>query len=278
IARLSRWTRKVHRCPPSGSEPLAYLELTRRVVLERQIDVVLPTHEQAWLFAAARGLLSGVPVAIADIASFARVQSKIEFARLIDELGLPQPKWRLIADADELTELSFPYWLKTPFSTAGRGVRLVSDERSQAAAAHDLLDGRPAIAQEPAAGSYGQVQGLFDRGRLVAVHTSVRTGIGIGPSAAARLSVDHRPARRHIAALGEALTWHGGLTLDYLHERGAPQYIECNPRTVEPANATASGLNIPDLQVRLTMGEELPAGPLVGKDGVRTRGTIALLL
>src|SRR5581483_3670219 len=66
IARLSRWTRKVHRCPPSGSEPLAYLELTRRVVLERQIDVVLPTHEQAWLFAAARGLLSGVPVAIAD--------------------------------------------------------------------------------------------------------------------------------------------------------------------------------------------------------------------
>ena len=34
--------------------------------------------------------MSDVPVAVADIASFARVQSKVEFARLIDELGLPR--------------------------------------------------------------------------------------------------------------------------------------------------------------------------------------------
>ena len=45
-------------------------------------------------------LLSGVPVAVADIASFGRVQSKIEFARLLDEIGLPQPRWRLVADAE----------------------------------------------------------------------------------------------------------------------------------------------------------------------------------
>jgi len=134
------------------------------------------------------------------------------------------------------------------------------------------------MAQEPASGQYGQVQGLFDRGRLVAVHTSVQVGIGIGPSAAARLSVDHRRPRTDVAVLGEALAWHGGLTLDYLHEQGVPCYIECNPRTVEPANAAASGVNIPEMQVRLTMGEESlrPAG--VGTAGVGTHGTIALVL
>jgi hypothetical protein len=68
------------------------------------------------------------------------------------------------------------------------------------------------------------------------------------------------------------------LTLDYLHEQGEASYIECNPRTVEPGNATASGLNIPDLQVRLTLGEQLTSLPRTGRAGVRTHGTIALVL
>jgi hypothetical protein len=166
------------------------------------------------------------------------------------------------------------------FSTAGRGVRSVSDERSRADAERDLLQptAGPAMAQAPASGQYGQVQGLFDHGRLVAAHTSVQTGTGIGPSAAARLSVDHPIPRRDIAALGEALAWHGGLTLDYLHHGGTPSYIECNPRTVEPANAAASGVNIPDLQVRLTLGGRLCGPVRTGRAGVRTYGTIALLL
>jgi hypothetical protein len=280
VARFSRWLRKAHRCPRSGDDPLGYLAVVKQVVAERQIDVVLPTHEQAWLFAAARDLLSGVPIAVADIAAFRRVQSKLEFARLTDELGLPQPRWRLVRSESDLAAPAFPYWLKTPYSTAGRGVQLVTDEHSRAAAARDLFDkdGAPVMAQEPAHGQYGQVQGLFDHGHLVAVHTSVQLGTGIGPSAAARLSVDHPLPRRHIAILGEALTWHGGLTLDYLHEQGSPQYIECNPRTVEPANAAASGVNIPELQTRLTMGEQLPSPPQTGVGGVQTHGTIALLL
>jgi hypothetical protein len=281
IARFSRWVRKVNRCPPPAADPLAYLETVRAVVADRQIDVVLPTHEQAWLFAAARQLVRDAPVAVAQTSAFDRVQSKIEFAGLMDELGLPQPEWRLIAREDDLVGLPFPYWLKTAFSTAGRGVRLVCDERSRVAAVGELLgpSGGPVMAQQPAAGQYGQVQGLFDRGRLVAAHTSVQTGTGIGPSAAARLSVDHALPRKHIAMLGEALAWHGGLTLDYLHRDGIRQYIECNPRTVEPGNATASGVNIPQLQIRLTMHDgELSCEPVVGRAGVRTHGTLALIL
>jgi hypothetical protein len=280
VARFSRWMRRVHRCPQSGVDPFRYLEVLKRVVRERGIDVVLPTHEQAWLFAAAAPLLSGVPVAVADIASFERVQSKIEFARLLDELRLPQPRWRLVRLHADLEDLPFPYWLKTAFGTAGRGVRLVKDRESRACAERGLLEQAtgPVMAQEPARGQYGQVQGLFDRGRLVAAHTSVQTGTGIGPSAAARLSVDHPIPRRHIATLGQAVAWHGGLTLDYLHQQGEPSYIECNPRTVEPGNAAASGVNLSDLQVRLTMGEDFTPPPRTGRPGVRTHGMIALLL
>jgi hypothetical protein len=280
LARFSRWVRKVHVCPPPTTEPRSYLELAKRTVAERSIDVVLPTHEQAWLFAAAGAAASDLPFAVADVTAFDRVQSKIAFARLLDDLTLPQPDWRLVRDEGDLAGFPLPYWLKAAFSTAGRGVRPVRDERARASALGDLQRRSSGVlmAQQPAQGRYGQVQGLFEHGRLVAVHTSVQVGTGLGGSAAARLSVDHPAPRRHIATIGEALAWHGGLTLDYMHLDGVPQYIECNPRTVEPANAAASGVNIPELQLRLTLGEDLPSVPCVGTPGVRTHGTLALVL
>jgi biotin carboxylase len=279
LARFSRWVRHVHRCPHAGSEPMSYLKTLEDVVARRKIDAVLPTHEQAWLLASAGPLLAaGTRVAVADAAMFERVQSKVAFAALLDELGLPQPAWRVVKGASDLADLPFPYWLKAAFSTAGQGVREVVDAGSRDTALSSLLSEVPLMAQMPAAGQHGQVQGLFDRGRLVAVHTNVQRGVGMGGSAAARLSVDHPTPREHIAMLGEALAWHGGLTLDYLHVDGSPQYIECNPRTVEPGNAAASGVNIPELQVRVTLAEALPGPARTSRPGVLTHGTIALLM
>jgi hypothetical protein len=280
LTRFSRWVHKVHRCPSAAADPTGYLKMLETVVVQRGIDVVLPTHEQAWLLAVAGPLLPAyVTVAVADAGAFEQVQSKVAFAGLLDELRLPQPDWRLAASSGDLTDLSFPYWLKAAFGTAGQGVREVVDAGSRDAALDALLgQGQSVMAQTQATGQYGQVQGLFDRGRLLAVHTSVQTGVGVGGSAAARLSVDHAAPREHIALLGRKLGWHGGLTLDYFHQDGSPRYLECNPRTVEPANAAASGVNIPDLQVRLTLGEDLTQAPGRGRSGVRTHGTIALLL
>jgi hypothetical protein len=39
LARFSRWVRAVHRCPRSGADPLGYLECVWQAVAERQIDV-----------------------------------------------------------------------------------------------------------------------------------------------------------------------------------------------------------------------------------------------
>ncbi len=285
ITRFSRWVRAVHRCPAPGTDPRGYLRVLLRVVDERNIDAVFPTHEQAWLLAAARAqgaLPVELPVALASIDAFERVQSKVQFARLLDQLGLPQPAWRLVASERDLEGLAYPYWLKAAFSTAGQGVCSVRDEGSRRVAVERLLGpagaGAEVMAQQPAPGAYGQVQALFEQGRLVAVHTSVQTGVGIGPSAAARQGVAHEKPSQHVATLGEALEWHGGLTLDYMHEQGSPTYIECNPRTVEPANAVASGVDIPQLQLQLTLGRALPSLPPAALAGVRTHGTIALLL
>jgi hypothetical protein len=173
-----------------------------------------------------------------------------------------------------------PYFLKAPFSTAGSGVRRVARQEVASEAFEALRrssGGAQLMAQAPADGEYAQVQAVFDQGRLVAAHTSAQTAVGIGPSAAGRVSVDHPFARQEVAVLGERLGWHGGLTLDYLSTGDRHLYIECNPRTVEPANAAAAGVDLPDLHLRLSRREH-PAEQGPGRTGVRTHSSLAVLL
>ena len=281
ICRFSRWTQRVHRCPRAASDPLGYLRVVNDLLATGAFDILLPTHEQAWLFAVGRSRLNqGARIAIASAEAFARVQSKVEFARLLDETGLPQPKWRVVDAPAQLTDWAAPFYLKTSFSTAGSGVRKVTNRRDATRtweSLHSAGDGGPIMVQAAADGDYAQVQALFDHGRLVAVHTSTQTAVGIGPSAAGRVGVDHAFARRDVAVLGNRLHWHGGLTVDYIYRGGDPLYIECNPRTVEPGNAAASGVNLPEIQLALSREEEM-AGLQVGKPGVRTHGSLAVLL
>lgn len=130
----------------------------------------------------------------------------------------------MVEGPSHLDDLAYPHWLKREFGTAGQGVHQVVDRRSAERALADLTGrGNRVMAQQPAQGQYGQVQALFDHGRLVAAHTSVQTGTGMGGTAVRR-SVDHHQARRHLSTLGQALGWHGGLTLDYLHLAGVPAY------------------------------------------------------
>jgi len=91
------------------------------------------------------------------------------------------------------------------------------------------------------------------------------------------VGVDHPFARHDVAVLGERLGWQGGLTLDYVFRGEDHVYIECNPRTVEPANAAASGVSLPELQLALSLGERLE-GLRGGRPGMRTHGSLTILL
>ena len=280
LARFSRWCRAVHRAPSPSLDPLGYLRAVAALMSTGDYDALLPTHEQAWLFAAGRHLLpEQLPLAVAPVRAFDQVQGKLAFCRLLDTLDLPQPVWQEITDLGDLAEVGFPCWLKADHSTAGRGVRYAPDADTAARALAELgASGARVLAQRPAPGRYAQAGALFEHGRLIAVHTSEQAGVGAGGSAAARVGVDHPIAREHIARIGAHLNWHGGLTLDYLHENGQPQYLEANPRTVEPGNAAASGVDLPMLTIALSTGGPLPAEPLIGTPGRRTHSALALML
>ena len=159
-------------------------------------------------------------------------------------------------------------------------MRLVRNRDEAEATASELLAGSAGelMAQKRATGDYAQVGALFHDGALVAVHTSGQRAIGMGGSAAVRLSVDHRQPREDVARLGRQLAWHRGLPMDYLHVDEQPYYLECNPRTVEPGNAAASGVNLPELQLQLSVHTDEHEHPVIGRTGIRTHGLMAILL
>src|SRR5262249_57498973 len=61
IGRFSRWTKRVHRCPPASRDPLGYLNTINGLLAGGGFDVLLPTHEQAWLLAAGPARLGPTP-------------------------------------------------------------------------------------------------------------------------------------------------------------------------------------------------------------------------
>jgi predicted ATP-grasp superfamily ATP-dependent carboligase len=289
ISRFSRFVRHFYRSPAVGSDPVGYLAFVRQLLIRERHDVLLPVHEQAFLFAKARDRLpAGVAIALADFGAFLQVQGKVAFAQLMEHLSLPQPPTRVVRSRAELAALDhFPYYLKTDYSTAGQGVWRVRDpgERDRVALAVEqrgLVGGaRAMVAQQEAPGRLCQAQSVFAHGRLLAVHCTQARGESVGGGHAARTGVDHPQVRDDLVTLGRALGWHGPLALDYLFDAasGRPSYIEANPRLVEPMNAALSGVNLADLIVRVALGDAGASGDVVrGRPGIRSHSLMAILL
>jgi hypothetical protein len=289
ISRFSRFVRRSFRCPAAGTDPLGYLEFILDLLRRHHYDVLLPVHEQAFLFAKVRNRLpAGIHLALAPFDSFLQVQGKVGFVRLMDQLSLPQPPTHIVRARMELDVVDhFPSYLKTDLSTAGQGVWRVTNksELDQVALMLDelglLSETHQIIVQQEASGVLCQAQAVFAHGQLKAVHCTQTRGVSVGGGHAARIGVDHPVVHDHLVTLGQVLQWHGPLSLDYFFDETTrtPSYIECNPRLVEPMNATLSGVNLADLTVRVALGEmEASTPPQYGEPGIRSHSLLAILL
>src|SRR5882672_3570902 len=176
LGRFSRFVTRVHRAPASGADPDGYLAAAIDIVKTASIDALIPVHEQAYLFAAARKQIpAGLGIALADFEAFEQVQSKASLAALLGQLKVTQPATEIIRSADEFaTDRPYPFFVKAAFGTASTGVWRVGDARQRDALlvqlealnafAHGLL------VQAAVTGALERTQAVFDRGRLVASH------------------------------------------------------------------------------------------------------------
>jgi glutathione synthase/RimK-type ligase-like ATP-grasp enzyme len=284
LGRFSRFVDRVHVAPASGADPDGYLAAVLDVVKRRAIDALLPVHEQAYLFAAARNRLpSGLGIAVADFAAFEQVQSKASLAELLARLNVPQPATELVRLAAEFAaDRPFPFFVKAAFGTASTGVWRVNDVRQRDALLARLEPlgalAEGLLVQAAVTGTLERTQGVFDRGRLIACHIYRQLAEGPGGGDVLKLSVVRQDIRDIVARIGEALRWHGALSFDYVSDAAAiPYFIDANPRLVEPMNAWFSGVDLAGALLQVSLGETLKP-QRAGRAGVLTRlGLMGLL-
>jgi predicted ATP-grasp superfamily ATP-dependent carboligase len=290
LARFSRFVKEFHRCPGLRDDPAGFLRFVEDLLTAQHFDVLLPIHEQGFLFARVQERLAArVGLALPGFASYRAVHSKAGFSRLLDQLGLPQPVTRIVKSAGELRDVvRFPAIIKTSIGTASRGIWFVRDEADLEGALQELsapdLSANGAFAdevlvQEWVAGTTEKAQAVFCRSKLVGFHADRQIAAGAGGGEAIKQSVSRPELRAHLATIGENLAWHGALSVDYIlrDDSATPLLIDCNPRLVEPMNAYLAGVDLVGLLLLISQGE-VPAALPQSRAGVRTHLAMQVLL
>ena len=300
LVRFSRFVDRFHRCPGLRDDPAGFLSFVERLLAARHFDVLLPTHEQGFLFARARQRLEGrVGLALPSFASYRTVHSKAGFSRLLDQLGLPQPATAIVKSERELRDATrLPCLVKTSVGTASRGIWFVRDDNDLEGVLQDLKTqglnipglnmqglgasgafGDEVLVQDLIAGTIEKAQAVFCRGQLIGFHAYRQIAAGAGGGEAIKQSVSRPQVRAHLATIGQELAWHGALSVDYvLPDEGAtPRLIDCNPRLVEPMSAYLAGVDLVGLLLRVSLGET-PAAAAESREGVRTHLAMQALL
>jgi predicted ATP-grasp superfamily ATP-dependent carboligase len=285
LARYSRFVAKLHRCPPLRDDPDRYLAFVERLLASRQFDVLLPTHEQGFLFSRVqRRLKPGVGLALPAFENYRTAHGKAGFSRLLSSMKLPQPATRIVASERALREaVRLPVVIKTSVSTASRGIWFVRDAGELDHAVRELV-ASGALASEVLVqgwidGTVEKAQSVFCRGRLVGFHAYRQIAPGVGGGEAIKESVLRPKIRTMLEAIGARLDWHGALSIDYLMPQhdATPRLIDCNPRLVEPMSAYLAGTDLVGLLLQVSRGETPEALP-ESRAGVRTHLAMQALL
>ena len=285
LARFSRFIRRFHRCPPLRDNAGGYLAFVEALLDEGRFDVLLPTHEQGFLFArAAKRLEGSAGFALPAFENYRIAHSKAGLSRLLDELKLPQPQTSIVTSESALrAAVRFPCVIKTSIGTASRGVWLVRngrdlDDAASELAASDAFAGE-VLMQEWIGGTVEKAQSVFCHGHLLGFHAYRQIVAGVGGGEAIKESVSRPGIRAMLEKIGERLNWHGALSIDYLmtDDDARPRLIDCNPRLVEPMSAYIAGTDLVDLLLRVSRGEQ-PAALPESHAGVRTHLTMQALL
>lgn len=130
MTRSSRFVAGFDRTPDAFGAPLAYVERLAHIVTKRNIDILLPGHEDVFSIQKyADRLPSNLLVAAPPYAALCAAGDKLGIVRVAESAGVAAPLTVAIRDLAELKQaagqLSFPLIVKPRYGSGGKEVRLV---------------------------------------------------------------------------------------------------------------------------------------------------------
>jgi carbamoyl-phosphate synthase large subunit len=248
-------------------EPLTLERALDVCELEQPLGVVVSFGGQTPLRLAPGLHEAGVPLLGDPLAAIDAAEDRVNFARLLDDLGLSTPPWRAANDAAEAEgaaeELGYPVLVRPHHVIGGRGIHVARNAGELAVDGPCLVDRFLENAVELdidvlCDGTDAWVAAVLEHVERTGSHSGDSAVVLPAPSVTSRHDAAIRDAARGIAY---ALGARGLLNLQLAIVGDELVVLEANPRASRtvPFVAKATGVPLVEHACRLLLGEPLAA-------------------
>ncbi len=221
---------------PPRQEPRKFIADLKRLAVEHEIDLIVPSYEEVFVIAKHRAELEDVTkIFCPSFEVLAELHDKSRFPGLVERIGLPSAKTIIAHNADELRQAvaQFEHYAARPAFSRG-GVTFLSNYGPRAGAlnlddAHPTQD-NPWVVQEYLEGEDLCSHSIARNGELL-YHVTYGIPIALHHAYGAQIeSVDEPATVEAVKAVVKATGYTGQIAFDYKKTARGLFLVECNPR------------------------------------------------
>ena len=264
-------------------EPLCVEDVMNVIAMEKPEGVIATLGGQTAINLAdpLRERGRGVKIIGTDCDAIDKAENRDLFEKLLEDLGIPQPKGRAVTSTEEgvkaATEIGYPVLVRPSFVLGGRAMQIVAKEadlRSYLKTAEPIDGSRPVLVDHYIRGKEVEVDAVCDGERVFVpgiMELVERTGVHSGDSISVyppySLSANvKKTILDYTERLGLGIGIRGLFNIQFIvDERENVYIIEVNPRSSRtvPFLSKATGYSLADIATLVSLGITLKGQGLI---------------
>lgn len=256
-------------------EPLTVEDVMNVITLENPLGIIVSLGGQTAINLAPPLDALGVPIIGTDVEAIDRAENRDSFEKVMNSLGIPQPKGLAVTDIEEgvrvAESIGYPVLVRPSFVLGGRAMQIVANEESlrhYLQTAVEINTEQPVLVDKYIMGKELEVDAICD-GKDVFIpgimeHVE-RTGVHSGDSISIYPTFSVSQAVKgkiidYTVRLGKAVNIIGLFNIQFIADDKDDVYvIEVNPRSSRtvPFLSKATSIPMADIATRVILGRSL---------------------
>ena len=256
-------------------EPLTAEDVMNIIEFEKPEGVIASLGGQTAINLAEPLMQRGVKIIGTDCAAIERAENRDSFEKVLNSLGIPQPKGRAVTKIEDglsaAAEIGYPVLVRPSFVLGGRAMQIVANEdqlRHYLKTAVEIDEDKPVLVDKYIQGKEVEVDAICD-GRNVFVPGVMelveRTGVHSGDSISVypTFSISDRVKGiilQYAKKLGLGIGIVGLYNIQFIVDQNEDVFvIEVNPRSSRtvPFLSKATGYSLADIATEAILGKSL---------------------
>lgn len=263
-------------------EPLTTEDVMNIVEMEQPLGVIASLGGQTAINLAQPLMERGVKIIGTDVAAIERAENRDSFEKIMEELGIPQPKGQAVTNIEDgvkaAEEIGYPVLVRPSYVLGGRAMQIVANEeslRTYLKTAVKINEDQPVLVDKYIEGKELEVDAVCDGVDVfvpgIMEHVE-RTGVHSGDSISVypTFSVSAKAKGtilEYTKKLGLGIGIRGLFNIQFIVDKNDDVYvIEVNPRSSRtvPFLSKATGYSLADIATLVILGKTLKEQGIFG--------------